>query len=214
MAYGQQASLWDAVHRINQSGLIPENATLNPLHFKVFLKACKLLQISVPIQFTLRPINSPSVLLFWRCVMVILESCTPIQQQQFYHFVPTENLNTIKKVVNESSYSELPSGLLEFILVDAAESDQEDAEVPVNAILPQVFDAHFHLDRSIRAVWGRSGGHSVEDLLLYSLSSEVSYKPAIQVDVVGGFIVYSEPTLTKKKYSKLYFKTMVLWNFN
>ena len=79
MVYGQQASLWDAVHRVNQSGLIPENATLNPLHFKVFLEACKLLQISEPIQFTLRPINSPSVLLFWRCVMVILESCTPAQ---------------------------------------------------------------------------------------------------------------------------------------
>ena len=74
MAYGQQASLWDAVHRVNQSGLIPENATLNPVLFKVFLEACKLLQILEPIQFTLRPINSPSVLLFWRCVMVILES--------------------------------------------------------------------------------------------------------------------------------------------
>ena len=134
MAYGQQASLWDAVHRVNQSGLIPENATLNPLHFKVFLEACKLLQISEPIQFTLRPINSPSVLLFWRCVMVILESCTPAQQQQFYHFVPSENPNTIKKVVNESSDSELPSDLEEFILVDAAESDQEEAVVPVNAI--------------------------------------------------------------------------------
>ena len=78
-------------------------------------------------------------------------------------------------------------------MVDAAESDQEEAVVPVNAILPQVFDAYFHLDRSIRAVWGRSGGPSIEDLLLYSLSSEVSYKPAIQVDVVGGIIVYSEP---------------------
>ena len=116
--------------------------------------------------------------------MVILQSCTPAQQQQqqFYHFVPSENPNTIKKVVNESSDSELPSGLEEFILVDAAESDQEEAVLPVNAILPQVFDAHFHLDRLIRAVWGRSGGHSVGDLLLYSLSSEVSYKPVIQVD--------------------------------
>ena len=88
--------------------------------------------------------------------MVILESCTPAQQQQFYQFVPTENPNTIKKVVNESSDSELPSGLEEFILVDAAESDQEEAVVTINPILPQVFDAHFHLDRSIRAVWGGS----------------------------------------------------------
>ena len=70
-----------------------------------------------------------------------------LKQQQFYHFVPSENPNTIKKVVNESSDSELPSGLEEFILVDAVESDQEEAVVPVNAILPQVFDAHFHLDR-------------------------------------------------------------------
>lgn len=127
--------------------------------------------------------------------MFILESCTPAQQQHFYYFVPSENPSTIKKVVNESSDSELPSDLEEFIVVDAAksESDQEEAVVPVNSILPQVYDAHFHLDRSIRAVWGRSGGHSVEDLLQYSLSSNISYKPAIQVDVVDEILVYSEP---------------------
>ena len=209
MAYGQQASLWDAVHKVNQSGLIPENANLNPVHFEVFQEACKLLKISEPIQFTLRPINSPSVLLFWRCVMVILESCTPAQQQQFYYFVPSENPSTIKKVVNESSDSELPSDLEEFIVVDAAksESDQEEAVVSVNPILPQVFDAHFHLDRSIRAVWGKSGGHSVEDLLRYSLSSNVSYKPAIQVDVVGGILVYSEP----KSYPEVNFTIQGPW---
>ena len=141
--------------QVNQSDINPENANLNPVHFEVFQEACKLLQISEPIQFTLRPINSPFVLLFWRCVMVILESCTPAQQQQFYYFVPSENPSTIKKVVNESSDSELPSDLEEFIVVDAAksESDLEEAVVSVNPILSQVFDAHFHLDRSIRAVW-------------------------------------------------------------
>ena len=64
-------------------------------------------------------------------------------------------------MVNESSDSVLLSDLEELIVVDPAESDQEEAVVPVNPILPQVFDAHFHLDRSIRAVWGSSGGHSV-----------------------------------------------------
>ena len=39
MAYGQQALLWDAVHRVNQPGLIPENATLNPVHFKGFSRS-------------------------------------------------------------------------------------------------------------------------------------------------------------------------------
>ena len=111
MAYGQQASLWDAIHRVNQSGLIPENATLNPVHFKLFLEASKLLQILEPIQFTLRPINSSSVLLFWRCVMVILESCTPAQQQQFYPFKPSGNHSTNKNVLSKSSDSELPSDL-------------------------------------------------------------------------------------------------------
>ena len=93
------------------------------MHFKVFLEACNLLQILEPIQFNLRLINSTSVLLFWRCVLVILESCTPAQHQQFYPLVPSENRSTIKKVVNESSDSELPSDLEEFIVVDAAESD-------------------------------------------------------------------------------------------
>ena len=49
--------------------------------------------------------------------MVILESCTPAQQQNFYHFVSSEKPSTIKKVVNESSGSELPSDLEEFIVV-------------------------------------------------------------------------------------------------
>ena len=37
--------------------------------------------------------------------------------------VPSENRSTIKKVVNESLDSELPSDLEEFTVVDAAESD-------------------------------------------------------------------------------------------
>ena len=88
--------------------------------------------------------------------MVILESCTPAQQQQFYYFVPSENPSTciIKKVVNESSDSELPSDLEEFIVVDAAksESDQEETVIPVNPILPQMFDAHFNKG-SLEKVW-------------------------------------------------------------
>ncbi|XP_062566611.1 uncharacterized metal-dependent hydrolase YabD-like [Saccostrea cucullata] len=207
MAYGQEASLWDAVHRVNQSGLIPESANLNPLHHKVFIEACKLLQISEPSHFTLRPINSPAVLLFWRCIMVILNSCSPDQQQQFYHFQPSEDPSKEDKMVEEASDSELPSDLEEFILVDEADSDQDESTVVANTSLPQVFDAHFHLDRSLRAVWGRSGGRTVEELLQYSFSSDVSYKPAIKVDVVGGIIVYSEP----KSYPEVNFTLQGPW---
>ncbi|XP_078320250.1 LOW QUALITY PROTEIN: 3'-5' RNA nuclease TATDN2-like [Crassostrea virginica] len=56
---------------------------------------------------------------------------------------------------------------------------------------------------------GGSGGHSVEDLLRYSLSSEVSYNhiPAIQVDVVGGILVYSKP----RSYPEVNFTIQSSW---
>ena len=55
-------------------------------------------------------------------------------------------------MVNELSDSRLPSDLKELLVVDAAESDQEEGVVPVNPILPQMFDAHFNKG-SLEKVW-------------------------------------------------------------
>jgi TatD DNase family protein len=106
-----------------------------------------------------------------------------------------------------------PSLSDEFILLDeVAEPDSTDLEVSrrggiFSADLPQVYDNHFHLDRTSKWIWDRETGHTVEDLLAYSLSKSVDYKPYVKVDVVGGIIMYSEP----KNYPKPQFDLQGPW---
>ncbi|KAK3107217.1 hypothetical protein FSP39_009706 [Pinctada imbricata] len=63
----------------------------------------------------------------------------------------------------------------------------------MRAGLPNVFDSHFHLDRTSKKIWKQESGYTVEDLLKYSFSRNVDQKPASKVNVVGGVIIYSEP---------------------
>ncbi|XP_033761489.1 uncharacterized metal-dependent hydrolase YabD-like [Pecten maximus] len=85
---------------------------------------------------------------------------------------------------------ELP-GLEEYVVVDQVSSDEEE---PSRLSGLRVIDSHFHLDRTSRQIWGNSSGHTVEDLLEYSYSDGVIERSGLPVDVVGGVIVYSEPS--------------------
>ena len=219
-AFGSQATLWSAVDHVNRSGMIPPGCALNPLHSPVFTEACRLMGISTPREFTLHQVNSPAVLLFWRCLIAILNSCTREQQIDFYQFSPEGGATqhpsskestamtapsrdstvaeapreTIPAAVSrpEEDESDMPPDLEEFILVDEADSDGSNDET-VQDDVPKVYDSHFHLDRSSKAIWNREVGHTVEDLIEYRYSNEVSYKPSVHVQVAGGVIVYSEP---------------------
>ncbi|KAK3099897.1 hypothetical protein FSP39_011426 [Pinctada imbricata] len=42
-------------------------------------------------------------------------------------------------------------------------------------------------------IWQTAVGHTVEDLLAYSSSREVDFKPSVKINLVGGVIVHSEP---------------------
>ncbi|XP_062612696.1 uncharacterized protein LOC134274418 [Saccostrea cucullata] len=199
-ALGERATLDDAVQTVNRAGKIPPTISLNPLHSDLFRQACRFLEVQEPEKFTLHPVNSPAVLLFWRCIMVLLDKCNQSQQKYFFHFksvsetsMPFCNPISFNTPIslNIQSDSELPSDLEEYPLPDGSTSD--DMEVAEQGELPAVFDSHFHLDRSSKKIWGVNKGHTVEDVLHYSDSNFVSCKPSIPVRVVGGIIVYSEP---------------------
>jgi hypothetical protein len=127
--------------------------------------------------------------------MVILESCSQFKQEQFYHYVPVKEPRIAVTIVEEESEVEEPAVLEDYLVLDEVTSESEEVTETTEPLIPQVFDSHFHLDRSSRAVWGKSHGHSVEELIEYSFSKEVSYRPSIKVEVVGGVIVYSEPRM-------------------
>ena len=170
-AFGSQASLWSTVDHVNRSGMIPPGCALNPLHSPVFTEACRLMGISTPCEFTLHPVNSPAVLLFWRCLIAILNSCTREQQIDFYQFSPeggatqhpssrgstamtapsrdstvaeAPSWESVPAAVSrpEEDESDMPSDLEEFILVDEADSDGSNDET-VQHDVPKVYDSHF-----------------------------------------------------------------------
>ena len=101
------------------------------------------------------------------------------------------------------SDTELPSDMDDFIVLDEADSETESVEEvsPSKISVPLVFDSHFHLDMTSHAIWGNATGHSVEEVLTYSQSEQVSQKPDVQVQVVGGVAVYNNPnTYPKAKF--------------
>ena len=68
----------------------------------------------------------------------------------------------------EEDESEMPSDLEEFILLDEADSDVSNDKTAQDDV-PKVYDSHFHLDRFSKAIWNREVGHTVEDLIEYSI---------------------------------------------
>ncbi|XP_033729021.1 putative deoxyribonuclease TATDN2 [Pecten maximus] len=203
LAYGRKTTLQAAVDHVNESRMIPEGSVLDPCHLEVFRQACSLFGVRESTEFSLHPVNFPAVLLFWRCLIAMLDVCTPAQRTEFYNFrvvrltvePPFEEAaaTTLQPASPESSAeAELLPGLEEFYVVD---SDDEETAVPTLSApsSPDVIDSHFNLDRTSRQIWGKSSGHTVEDLLAYSYSDAVTETPSIPVNVVGGIVVFSEP---------------------
>jgi hypothetical protein len=125
-ALGEEATLKDAMNAVNQAKKIPTTIALNPLHTDLFRQACRFLEIDEPEKFTLHPVNCPAVLLFWRCIMVLLDQCNPSQQKEFLHFKASSDSTSSSAPVSvqQKSDSELPSDLEEYALPDDSSSDE------------------------------------------------------------------------------------------
>ncbi|XP_033731657.1 uncharacterized protein LOC117321294, partial [Pecten maximus] len=202
LAYGRKIILPAVVDQVHESRMIPEGRVLDPCHLEVFRQAYSLLGVQEPTEFSLHPVNSPAVLLFWRCLIAMFDVCTPwnhlSRKQPQQHCIP-----------ESSAEADLPPGLEEFFVVDEVNSDDEETALPTLSApsSPDVIDSHFHLDRTSRQIWGKSSGHTVEDLQAYSYSDAVAETPSIPVNVVGGIVVYSEPNT----YPPVDFESHGLW---
>jgi TatD DNase family protein len=204
IALGEEATLDQAVHLVNAEGRISTMVNLNPVHQMMFRHVSDLMGIAAPAEFSLHPINSPAVLVFWRCLLVLLGRCSLERQLEFARleveahpcqvFQETADTNRTEPVTHTVGQGLEVQEMVtteETVMVD--EPAGTEKELTEHSCLPAVFDSHFHLDRTCRLIWGEEQGHTVEDLLEFSVSSHVAYKPAIPVRVIGGIIVYSEP---------------------
>ena len=197
-AFGPTMSLKEVVDWINDTRAIFAGMSLLTDHDRVFSEAVRQLGAAPVKTFTLYPVNSPGVLLFWRCVVPLLNRCTEEQCERFHESDFQEDVAvplvaaepTVHPVSASPEISDEEAD--RWLLVDEA-SGVEDQPLGGDQILPEVIDSHFHLDRTSNWIWSTHRGHSVEKLLSYSFSDAVSQPPEFRVNVVGGVIICSEP---------------------
>ena len=79
----ENVSLQDAVDYINSTNEIADTKQLHPCYDRLFEVACGILGCKPPKNFELHPINSPAILLFWRCTVVLLNNCAVGGKRQF-----------------------------------------------------------------------------------------------------------------------------------
>ncbi|KAK3097557.1 hypothetical protein FSP39_010773 [Pinctada imbricata] len=251
--FGPTASYQDAVDWINKNKAIPQGVNLDQnVHDEIYAIACAILGVEAVEFFTVRPINSPGVLLFWRCILALLTQCTEKQCETFRSLKPDnilelmssfdqihafqlcEEPDLIKTEPSDSNRAEPPSDNQdlqpvyikpepvdnnhnespdnnqaepsddhdlddeEFVILDEDISDGSESSVRDSSESsperPEAFDSLFHLDQMCLALWKSSSGFTVEDVISYSKSCESLDVPSLLVNVVGGVIVYSEPS--------------------
>lgn len=176
-AYGRNAPYQTAIDDLNRSRAIMEECVLNTHHQEAFQKACVVMRVSAPSQhFALHPINSPAVLLFWRCIIHMLGHCTDSQRAEFRAFrgssqSPDPELQPSEQLEPVSSEEEVVPDTLEgFVVVDETSEDSEgEIEDMQN---PAIIDSHFHLDQTSQRIWNESHGPTVE---------AVVYQPRVPV---------------------------------
>ncbi|XP_048736277.2 3'-5' ssDNA/RNA exonuclease TatD-like [Ostrea edulis] len=138
--------------------------------------------------------------------MYLLDNCSLSSQESFAkftsevpHLQPRDQETTLDRpvvVASTAVYPETQTVIEELVMEEVVmvdETSTDEREATGHSCVPAVFDSHFHLDRTCRVILGHDEGHTVEDLIEFSVSEQVAYKPAFPVKVVGGIIVYSEP---------------------
>nr|XP_011435772.2 uncharacterized protein LOC105334139 [Crassostrea gigas] len=204
---GHDASVFTAVDYVNQTHQIPQETTLHPDTVACIRRLCDHQNWEEPSEgFTVAPVNSPAVLIHWRCLVVLMSALQPEQCEQFcVHGRVTGDSQSVSDVkgariqvstvdssteeelicINASYGSDVNSStetVCDFVPYDRAASE---------SIQHEAFDSHFHLDRTCNRIWRRSSGKSVEDVLRHTESG--IGRSRLDVKVTGCVIVYSEP---------------------
>ena len=196
--FGTHDALQSAVEFINRSGQMPKTSVITSEARQGMLNLCHHQQWDVPVEdFQLHPLNSPAVLIHWRSLVVLLLGLTAGEQKQFCVTGRLASVEDDREGICEDDE--------DLVLVDECRgSDSGGESDPLsdhnnNSEVAgyQAFDSHFHLDRTSTKLWGRFRDHTVEDLLDHSSSS--CHRPNININLIGGIVVYSEPTSHPKE---------------
>lgn len=214
-ALGPDADLLTAVDCLNCSNIIPSNAVVHVDTASSMHRLCSYQGWTEPSEgFRLSPINSPAVLVHWRCLVALMSLLQPMQCEEFR--VHGRVISDMRSVTNTSDIGGSDVNTLtkdKFKVVDVHYGS--DFEIPhqsaphvvshskTNALevqesstsnVNEAFDSHFHLDHTCARIWGHysPSGNTMEDL--HSVINQSSFQPKLKVNIVGGVINYSEPS--------------------
>lgn len=214
-ALGPDADLLTAVDYLNCSNIIPSNAVVHVDTASSMHRLCSYQGWTEPSEgFRLSPINSPAVLVHWRCLVALMSLLQPLQCEEFR--VHGRVISDMRSVTNTSDIGGSDVNTLtedKFKVVDVHYGS--DFEIPhqsaphvvshskTNALevqesstsnVNEAFDSHFHLDHTCARIWGHysPSGNTMEDL--HSVINQSSFQPKLKVNIVGGVINYSEPS--------------------
>lgn len=214
-ALGLDADFLAAVDYLNHSKMIPLNAVVHVDTASSMQRLCSYQGWMEPLEgFKLSPINSPAVLVHWRCLVALMSLLQPMQCEEFRvhgpvisdmpsvtntsdiagSFVKTLTEDKFKVVdVHCGSDFEIPYQSVPRVL-SHSKTNVLEVQVSSTSNVNEAFDSHFHLDHTCSRIWGHYSptGNMVEDLL--SVINQSSLQPKLKVNIVGGVINYSEPS--------------------
>ena len=134
-----------------------DNTEVSPAQEKAMEEFCKFMKLRIPSKFILEPANSPGVLLHWKAVLLIAASLDKDERDYWQDNFPA------------------PEGL----------EPVEQAEPEPEEVLPEAFDSHFHLDRTLHKLGVPARG--LEDIV-----SQVPVDDDKRVRLVGTVAVYCD----------------------
>ncbi|XP_053379961.1 uncharacterized protein LOC123533598 [Mercenaria mercenaria] len=133
-----------------------DNTRISEVQKEAMKHMCTFLRVHVPDQFTLEPANSPAVLIHWRAVLLIAATLQEDERRYWQDNYP------------------------------APEGVEKVQRVEPEVKLPEAFDSHFHLDRTLRKLHLSDG--TLEDIF-----NKVSVDNDKRVKLVGTVAVYCDP---------------------
>ena len=206
---GLDATYQDAVDYLNTAQLIPPEVELNVEHQDDIHKLCETEGWKNPGRFSLHPVNSPALLVHWRCLVALLLELPAEKQREWCldgriaSRPPSSTGRDETPDVTEGGLGEAQGPRVEssddeleemIVLDQCSENSASDVNNNDDDETPSAFDSHFHLDRTAYKLWGRHTS-TVDELLRSSVRTG---HPNLRILLVGGGAVYSEPNTYPK----------------
>jgi len=169
---GPQASLLDLQRHLNGPSFRFDGWNIIPQQAEAMRKLCRSMDWDIPSSFTLEPLNSPAVLLHWRCLSVIASLMTKTARDEL-----------------REAFNSRPVPIIEEIPESPESGGVEEEDMATMKPLVFAFDSHFHLDRLAKKL--QMGINVSVPRVLERMPIEESNDYVVQVS--GGIVNYCDP---------------------